>query len=147
MTNMQKFLVGAFVALLCVVEVSRGQVDKKTPVPPAPVVNQKLFVVGTYDEKALRDMPPAQEAIRTAKEVQEYLKGHCAVDNGNPAYRLFAQDVDVTNEPQWVKDLMTVAQKEKQPVFAVKTAKNTVVQPWADTVPNEITELQKLGGK
>lgn len=74
------------------------------PAPPIPGAGFRVLIV--TETKDLSTLPSAQVQAMTAKEVTDYLDSHCIVDNGQPEYRRFDKDIDLSKESSVWQDAM-----------------------------------------
>lgn len=117
------------------------------PMPQVGTSSGAFRVLVVEDRKAEASLPPAMSATLTAKEIRDYLKAHCAAEDGLPGYRFLDQDDELTAEPQWVKDLAGKGQGKKRPTWMLyKGTRVTTVERPADTKA-ALSALEKVGGK
>lgn len=117
--------------------------------PPAPEVVGNLRVVVLYESS--QALGPAQNGALYARDgIYPYLNAHCLKDvNGNPSWRAWDKDVDVSNEPAEWQDAMAKAKADPMPLPKVVVFGGNAFIASA-TILNKAASLaflQQYGGK
>lgn len=129
------------------VTVGKPQPDPPGPLPPQPdppgpnppIPSEGFRVLFVYESKDLSTLPSAQVQAMTAKEVLDYLDSHCVKVNGQPEYRKFDKDVDLSKASQFWKDGMA-RPRQSLPWIVMTNGKTGYEGP----LPANTAELMKL---
>ena len=78
------------------------------PKPPLPADGKRVLIV--YESAEMSRYPQSQVNQFSSASLREYLVSHCSPGpiNGTPEFRIWDQDVDLTNAPQVWRDAMAL---------------------------------------
>jgi hypothetical protein len=117
-----------------------------TPSPPAPAGNLRAVVLYESTQAMTR---PQFGALYSKTGIYAYLNAHCLKDTaGNPSWRAWDKDVDVTNEAAEWQDAMKQAKADLSPLpKIVLFSGNTKVGSKAITTEADaLAYLKSIGG-
>ena len=116
------------------------------PVPPTPVTSP-LRVLFAYDSTDVPNWKADKKEILVDVDVRKYLDGHCPLEDGQHAYRIWDQNSDIAQapkfKPQW--DLAKATGKKSN--LVVTTTSKTDVLDIPDDKTKTIDLLKKYGGE
>lgn len=114
------------------------------PPAPAPIPGEGFRVLIVRETKDLSNLPAAQVAIFSAREVREYLTSKCVLEGNQRAFRIWDQDTDVSREAQHWRDAMK-RPRQSLPWLLVTNGKEGYEGPLPANVPEMMALLKKYG--
>ena len=106
----------------------------------------KLFVLVVYESADLPKLPAGQVAVLTSTKVRKYLYEHCAIQDGQPACRIFDVDDDLSRESaDW--QAMMKRPRQSLPWLTLAAGGRNHDGPLPESVDAMLALLEKYGGK
>lgn len=138
MRPLDKVLIAGFIALIVI-----KNSDTSTPKPVDPAVKgmRVLWIVESRDK-----VPQYITNQTAAKDVRDYLNTHCASENGQPGYRVYDPNTDVSHAPEIWKSMLNAERKSVPWLYIANGRKVSSGVPPKD-IPSLMTLLKTYGGK
>ena len=136
------------IVMLALVIVPRLPVPGPTPIPvPPPPVTSPLRVLMAYDTTDVTSWPAATREVLVDTDVRTYLNGHCPLEDGTPAFRIWDQNSDISTAPKFKAQWDLAKASGKKSNLVVTTTTKTDVLDIPDDKTKTLTLLETYGGK
>lgn len=117
-----------------------GPLPPPTPVPPQdnpiPINSPGLRVLILYDSQQLGKYSQNQVAMLNDPQLRSYLASNCAVNNGVPEARYWSKAINIVNESDPLKQMMSEAKPASYPWLVVANGTSSYQGP----IPTDVKQ-------